>query len=273
MTTLDILICTLNKGIVRISDNLLSPCDGIHYVVCFQYTESRFLELIPEELTTRSDITFVKYQGMGLSANRNSALKQATSDLVIFADDDARFNIEELHEVVRVMDSHKDVDVAFFQASTYTGRLLKDYPSAEMNIHDYIKKVHISAIEMVCRREKIQNKVFFDERFGLGTKFLTCGEEVIWLLDALKMGLSIKYFPYRMVATSTMLKQRLVYIDVGVQRAKGAISYYREGIGAWWTCFKYASRSAFNGYCHFVPMMRHLAQGICYIQRTKGNRK
>lgn len=268
MAKLDVLICTLDKGIVRILDNLLAPCESVHYIVSFQYSDERFLELIPNALIKREDVTFIKLKGTGLSVNRNNALKRANSELVIFADDDTRFNDADFRNVIKVMEEHPNIDIAFFQATTYTGRLLKDYPSKSMDIREYAQEINISAIEMVCRRHKIQNKLFFDERFGLGTAFLTCGEEIIWLIDALKMGLRMQYFPIKMVETSTMLKQRMIYVDVGVQRAKGAIAYYKEGIKAWWTCLKFACNSTFKGYCHFFPMMRHLAQGIYYIQRT-----
>lgn len=268
MAKLDVLICTLDKGIVRIQDNLLAPCENIHYIVSFQYSEERFLELIPKALTERRDVTFIKLKGKGLSANRNNALKRADSELVIFADDDTRFNERDFQNVIKVMDENLDVDIAFFQATTYTGRLLKDYPRMPLDMREYAQKTNISAIEMVCRRNRIQNKLFFDERFGLGTTFLTCGEEIIWLIDALNLGLKMRYFPIKMVETSTMLKQRMIYVDVGVQRAKGAIAYYKEGLWAWWTCMKFACNSTIKGYCHFFPMMRHLAQGIYYMQRT-----
>ena len=88
--TLDILICSLNKGIVRVQDVLLPPQEGVHYVISYQYTDERYLELIPQNLTTRSDVSLYKYKGQGLSANRNLALDKATGDIIMYADDDAR---------------------------------------------------------------------------------------------------------------------------------------------------------------------------------------
>lgn len=65
-----------------------------------------------------------------------------------------------------------------------------------------------------------------------------------------------------------MLKKSLIYIDAGVQRSRGAIAYYKHGNQAWWTSFCFALQSAKNGYCHFLPLMRHLAEGIRYMKRT-----
>ena len=55
--TLDVLICSLNKGIVRVQDVLLPPKEGVHYIVSYQYTDERYLDLIPEVLKQRDDVT------------------------------------------------------------------------------------------------------------------------------------------------------------------------------------------------------------------------
>ena len=89
--TLDILICSLNKGIVRIDDLLLPQRKGVRYIVSYQYTDERYLELVPAALSSRVDVLVSAYKGQGLSSNRNHALELAKADLVMFADDDARF--------------------------------------------------------------------------------------------------------------------------------------------------------------------------------------
>ncbi len=267
--TVDILICSLNKGIVKVTDVLLPQTEGVRYVVSFQYTDERYLDLIPEELLHRKDVAFYQYRGEGLSANRNLALDKAKADLVIFADDDARFTPASIALARETFMNNPNLDVAFFKASTYTGKKLKDYPEEERDVKGIPTDYSISAIEMVCRRSRVQSVVRFDERFGLGTKFLTCGEEDIWLTDALRLNLNMKYFPSKLVETSTMLKKSLVYIDAGVQRSRGAFEYYIHGNYAWVVCLKFALKSATKGLCHFVPMMRHLSEGIIYMRKTE----
>ena len=117
----------------------------------------------------------------------------------------------------------------FSEQSTYTGKLLKRYPEEARQFTGSAHGLRRFDIEMVFRREKVQNRLLFDERFGLGTKFLTCGEEEVWLIDALRAGLKIKYFPECIVETSTMLKRSMIYVDAGVQRSKGALCYYKYG--------------------------------------------
>ena len=61
--TLDILICSLNKGIVRIDDLLRPEQEGVRYVVSYQYTDERYLELVPEILKQRRDVVLSVYKG------------------------------------------------------------------------------------------------------------------------------------------------------------------------------------------------------------------
>ncbi len=268
--TFDILICTIDKGIVRIADVLQQPRAGVRYIVSYQYTDERYLDLIPTDLlAARPDLVLYKYNGQGLSANRNLAIEKATADILLFADDDTRILPDAIDVVERIFSESPSLDIAFFRASTYTGKLLKDYPEEEIDFKKIPESYAISTIEMACRRESIQGCLRFDERFGLGTKFLTCGEEEIWFQDALRAGLQMHYFPIKTVETSTMLKKSMIYVDAGVQRSWGALNYYLYGSKAWWVCFRFAMKSASARLCHFLPMMRHLSEGIRYMRRTK----
>ncbi len=267
--TFDILVCTIDKGIVRVTDVLLPPRPDVRYVVSYQYTDERYLDLVPPVLETRPDVALYKYNGQGLSANRNLAIEKATSDILLFADDDTRILPDAIETVERIFTDNPTLDIAFFRASTYTGKLLKEYPEEEFDFKKIPDSYAISTIEMACRRESIQGRLRFDERFGLGTKFLTCGEEEIWFQDALRAGLQMRYFPIKTVETSTMLKKSMIYVDAGVQRSWGALAYYLHGGNAWWVCFRFAMKSASARLCHFWPMMRHLSEGIRYMRRTK----
>lgn len=267
--TIDILVCSIDKGIVRVDDVLMPPQEGVRYIVSYQYTDERYLELIPQSLTQRGDVSLFKYSGRGLSANRNLAMEKATADLVMYADDDTRYVPGAMEAIFRVFETHPELDVAFFRASTYSGKPLKTYPDEEQELKGMPRTYDISAIEMVARRRKVQHTIRFDERFGLGTKFLTCGEEEIWMVDAARKGFRMRYFPVKVVETSTLLKKSLIYVDEGVQRSFGAITYYKQGARAWFSCLRFAFNSAREGLCHFWPMLHHLTEGIRYMRKTE----
>ena len=267
--TIDILICSQDKGVVRIIDVLQAPQPDVRYIVSYQYTDERYLDLIPEGLTSREDVKLFTYNGQGLSANRNLAMEKATADLILFADDDSRLDPDSTRNIFGVFEAHPDLDIAFFQASTYRGKELKDYPKEEMELTDMPESYVVSALEMVCRRERVVRTLRFDERFGLGTPYLTCGEEEIWMEDAKRRGMKMRYVPIKIVETSTLLKKDRFLVDAGVQRSRGAIAYYKYGLRAWPYCLRLAFSNARAGLCSFWPLMKHLSEGIRYMRNTK----
>lgn len=267
--TIEVLICSFNAGIVKVTDTLLPPHEGVRYIVSFQYTEERFLNMVPRSVQERPDVSLYKYHGQGLSTNRNQALTHAKADVVLFVDDDTHLLPTTFCTIEKAFKDHPDVDIAFFCAASYTGRPLKAYPKQEYRITKVPTDYHISVIEMAFRRERVQGNLRFDERFGLGTRFLTCGEEDIWLHDALTQKLQVHFFPITTVETSTMMKHTMLYVDAGVQRSFGAYLYYVHGALAWWFCLRHAFRSSVKGYCHFFPMLRHFLQGAHYIRKNQ----
>ena len=268
MTTLDILVCTFNKGIVRVGELLREPQEGVQYIVSYQYNDERYLDLVPKMLRERDDVVLFEHHGQGLSANRKLALEKSKADLYMFADDDERLTDDTFRTIFETFEAHPDIDVAFFTATTYTGKPLKDYPDEEFTMTGMPKTYEISTLEMVCR-SRVKGRVRFDERFGLGAQFLTCGEEEIWMDDAVKAGLRMRFFPKKIVETSTLLKRRMIYVDAGVQRSYGAQEYYRHGGRAWLSCLRFALCAARKRRCHFWPLMKHLSEGIRYMQKTK----
>lgn len=269
MLSIDVLICSFNKGVVKLDAVLLPPEEGVRYIVSYQYTDERYIDLMPKGIADRKDVIIHKYKGQGLSANRNQAMALATADIIMFADDDTRLSSDSFSIVRNTFEKHQDVDVAYFRATSYTGRLLKQYPEYEREIFVVPRDYTVSTIEKACRREKVQGVIRYDERFGLGTKFLTCGEEDVWVIDAIRRKLKLHYFPIELVETSMMLKQSMIYVDAGVQRSFGAFKYYVHGSAAWYHCFCYAFRSARNRYCHFFPVFRHMMEGVRYMRQTK----
>ena len=113
--TLDILICSLNKGIVRIDDLLLPQRKDVRYIVSYQYTDERYLDLLPTSLALREDVLVSAHKGQGLSSNRNHALELAKADLVMFADDDARLTDSAVDYIFKIFNEGSNIDVIQFR--------------------------------------------------------------------------------------------------------------------------------------------------------------
>ena len=89
--TLDILISTIGTGVEAIPRMLLPERQGVRYVVSVQHTCPASEVTIPQELTSRPDVTVVLLPGKGLSRNRNNAISMASADICLIADDDCRY--------------------------------------------------------------------------------------------------------------------------------------------------------------------------------------
>ncbi len=269
MLTLDILICSVNTRIVRIPDILMPEKDGVNYIVSFQYTKDDYLKMIPEQLLRRRDVKFVKLRGEGLSANRNNALSYATSDLVYLIDDDTRFLPHTVDIILETFEKNPGIDIALFKTQSYAGKDVREYNQTEREFTTFRDFFSVLTNEMVCRRSKIAGILSFDSRFGLGTGFLSCYEEQIWLDDARRHNLKIKYFPKAINQTSAIFLPRLIFVDNKVQRSFGALLYYVYGPMAYWKAFHFAFTSFRKRTAHFLPLFHHLLQGICYIRKTR----
>lgn len=126
--TLDILICSLNKGIVRIDDLLRPEQEGVRYVVSYQYTDERYLELVPEVLKQRRDVVLSVYKGQGLSNNRNHALELSRADLVVFADDDSRLSEDAPKTIEKIFSEDAEFGRSIFQSKYLHGKIAEALP-------------------------------------------------------------------------------------------------------------------------------------------------
>ena len=61
MLTIDILICSFNKGAVKVDQVILPPAEGVRYIISYQYTDERYLEMFPEGLKHRDDVTIFSF--------------------------------------------------------------------------------------------------------------------------------------------------------------------------------------------------------------------
>ena len=54
--TIDVLICSFNKGAVKMDVSVLPPCEGVRYIISYQYTDDRYLDLLPDSIIKRDDV-------------------------------------------------------------------------------------------------------------------------------------------------------------------------------------------------------------------------
>lgn len=262
--TIEVLICTINEGIEKVSQVVTAPIEGVSWLVSFQYTENKWLDKIPDALKGRDDVRIIPIEGKGLSKNRNNALAHALGDLLVIADDDTHFEKIYFERILHTFSVHSNIQIACFQAENLDGKPLRAYPDYTFKYENTPKGFWYNSIGIVMRN--IPELVRFDERFGLGAPYLGCGEEEVFLWDAFTNGLYIRYVPEVVAQTAEGTTSDRFYEDESLQRAKGAVLYCIHGrYGAYLRCFKFALCNS-KGH-NKAEILRNLLAGIKFMQQ------
>lgn len=159
--------------------------------------------------------------GVGLARSRNIGISNVESDYILISDDDVSF-LPGVDAAIEKAFLDNDADILTFMAITPSGTPFRNYKSKKFN-HNYLTIFGVSSIEIAMRRSSIiKHKLKFDERFGLGSDFPT-GEEIIFLADAHKHGLSILFLPAPIVIHPAESSGSALYGNHQLIQAKGAM--------------------------------------------------
>lgn len=261
--TLEILICTFNDGIKRAAQVPFEPTHNISYLVSWQQGEGYEPCQLPDELK-RDDVKVIQVKGRGLSVNRNHALENATGDICLIADDDITYLPNHVVHVVEYFESRPTLDVASFKYASHANP--KSYPSYSFDLRQKVKGYHLSSIEIAFRRTSVQGKLRFNELFGINAPVLGAGEESVFALDAVNMGLNWFFFPYVIArhehpTTSMRDGDASAYL-----MSNGAYIYlaYKDGT-ALPRCVLFAWRTSHNP-IKFFKALKAVFKGYAYIK-------
>ena len=230
MLTIQFLISTLGERIAQAAKVLLPPMEGVSYVVVWQ-RNGIGSDALPAELKEREDVSIVEDNGKGLARSRNIALENATADLLVITDDDNRYDTAAIELIRNAFEKHPTAGLIQFQALTMEGKPLRNYPAFPYAYETRPRGTYFCSVELVMRRKA--NLPRFDERFGLGAE-LGCGEEEVFVHEAVKRGVKMIYVPQPLVRTDGATTGGRFLTDAKVQKAKGAVLCILHGkVGAW----------------------------------------
>ncbi|MBB4804748.1 hypothetical protein HNP38_000020 [Chryseobacterium defluvii] len=213
----------------------------------FKYLQtSEYLQLVVSNQIIHEDIALdwdkpftkiINQKNKGISLNRNSCLHAVEKGVGIIADDDVSYN-EDFEQIIRKsFEQNPDFDIFTYKIDTQTEKPYKGYSknSYELNSNSVLNRqkiLKISSIEVAFRIEKIKEKqIWFNTDFGIGSKKMTGGEEVIFLLDCLRAGLRLKYIPeflvnHPFISSGKQYSNKLLYSFGQVfHRAYGLLYY------------------------------------------------
>ena len=230
MLTIQFLISTLGERIAQAAKVLLPPMEGVSYVVVWQ-RNGIGSDALPAELKEREDVSIVEDNGKGLARSRNIALENATADLLVITDDDNRYDTAAIELIRNAFEKHPTAGLIQFQALSMEGKPLRNYPAFPYTYETRPRGTYFCSVELVMRRKA--NLPRFDERFGLGAE-LGCGEEEVFVHEAVKRGVKMIYVPQPLVRTDGATTGGRFLTDAKVQKAKGAVLCILHGkVGAW----------------------------------------
>lgn len=268
--TIDILICTIDDGILDVADVLATErVAGVRYVVAMEHTVpldtvACWTEAI-NRLTRRPDVTVTTLAGRGLSRGRNHALQHATADIAVLADDDCRYTVEGLHNILQAYTEHPEADGICMQSADYDGRPMRRYPTRPMPLAEAMQEGYYpSSVEITLRRERVMAAgLRFNEAYGLGSASFAAGEEDVFLADCRRAGLKWLFVPATLVATDPVTTGDHFLTDSRLQVTKGAVFRHCYGLrSALWRTLKEGGHHLIYHGRNPLPIWINMLQGI-----------
>jgi glycosyltransferase involved in cell wall biosynthesis len=238
---------------------------------------SRNLDIIPSFLIINQLIkknkslfsmnNLISYSERGLSKSRNKALKNSSSDICLISDDDLIYKRDIENIILQSFEDYKDADIITFEVETPNGRPYKKYKN-KVFWHTKKTLMRVSSVEIAVRRKSIVNsKLKFDEDFGLGSIFPT-GEEVIFLMDAMRKKLKILSIPIAIVLHPIESSGKN-YSNTNLIVAKGAVFYRVFGFFSYLICILFAVKKYKSSNKGFLKFLSLMYVGICRYRGVK----
>lgn len=205
MEKIQILITTYQKSELEAIDIVKNSnifCDCIIRNQCGR-------ESIKEHSINGHKVLYVEADDVGLSKNRNELLKLATSEFVLYLDDDCAIKKIDFHKLIEYS---SNFDLTFCECIS----LNNDRPLPHLTNHKNNNKFrYFSGCGIVGCIMSIKflrlHCIFFNENFGSGTKLL-CGEDSVFINDVIKKGGNVGITKHLSIEVSQ--KDSLWYSDV-----------------------------------------------------------
>ena len=185
MCRIEVLIATMHReskaDIIGLLDNMNIRSDSVVVSQCNKTGIEKFAY-------KKYNVTCVYSTERGLSRSRNLALRHATSDIVIIADDDMRYNDDYPEVISTAYTEHPDYDILTFKVLD-----AKNYFPAEKKLNRLL--IHKTAsVEITMKLSSIRD-ITFNVLFGAGSSYFLGGEEVVYLNSCIKAGKKIMFIP------------------------------------------------------------------------------
>ncbi|WP_163409656.1 glycosyltransferase family 2 protein [Flavobacterium ajazii] len=224
---LEIIVSTMNRNSL---DFLIPVFTFAHFsnfsiLIINQTQENRIL--VSDYPSVRVINSFEK----GLSKSRNLGIKNARGKVVLIADDDVVFLENFQENIIKAHNLNENATAICFQTITKGGCLYSNYPKYQKELNNTkIRKV--LSIELSCKVEDLKKReCFFNEFFGLGSKFKD-SETFFFLKNIRHKRLRVIFYPLSIViheafsSSDDAASDRVIYARMaGYYKSHGVVAY------------------------------------------------
>lgn len=263
---IDIAVATIGRRIEGVARMLLPPLEGVAYVVSWQGHQGISL---PEQLR-RDDVEVCRFDGSGLSRNRNNAIAHCRGDIVVISDDDLVYHPESILNVRKAFAADNTLDIALFKVDFPHA---KKYPSGDCPIGlPFPKGYWVSAVEIALRRDRISS-LRFNPILGLGAGRYECGEDECFVISAIRRGLNCRFINHTLCAHPGTTTGS--YTSPGTLRGQGYVISLMYPHSGYLRLLLKAVRLWRSGKCGGAYALRYLLHGAAaqfrYRRRSSGS--
>lgn len=219
---IEFLIATMNRRSLLFLEKMFAEV-GISNISALVINQCTEIEPPTSIAPPHRKIRVISIKDRGLSKSRNLAINNSMGEICLIGDDDVVYPGDILNKLDLVYEDQQ-LDLATGMAQTTEKKKLRRKYAKKKHRHRWLTITQVCSWEISFRRSRIiDSGLVFDEDFGLGSRKYVSGEENIFLLDALRAGLSVEFVPEVFVRHPEDSSGYI--LDESSARTKGAMFY------------------------------------------------
>lgn len=249
--TLEVLVATVNNDLSLVKKmNLQSDA-----VIANQCGENA----VQIEDADGYRVKFLSTATKGVGVNRNIALLASEGDILLFADDDVRYNDGYADAVIRAFRENGKADVILFgMVLTKNGEVFRTVKNKNRRLRFWQALRYGTYVVAIRRKAFLQHTLMFHQLFGGGCPYGS-GEDSLFLADCFKKGLKVYTHSYVLGRNAKDTSSWFTGYDEKYFYDKGALFYaLSPGWGQWMCRFIFWKnrRKLFTGEISFAKGVR-----------------
>lgn len=217
--------------------------------------------------SNRPNIRVINSFEKGLSKSRNLALRNALAPIILISDDDVVYEKDFDKIILEAFNKNPKANLITFKAKNFEGKPYRLYPKDALK-HDINTIKGVLSVEIAINVGKIRKlKIFFNERFGLGSEFETA-EEYLFTREVLKRG-SHCYFYNRSLVSHSGFNSGMDLGNDKIVYARAALNYVLYKNFAYWRLTKFVLFLMKNNYIKIEQVYSKFKVGLKGIKEYR----